>query len=85
MNRNPLTRAGIKKKVVEIISEFVEQDGLIVNEEEMHILDIDSLIAMDIILEIEREFNIRITDPEILSMETFDQMMAVIYGKLEGV
>lgn len=85
MRSHPLTREGIKKKVIEIIREFVKHDGLIEIEADMHILDIDSLIVIDIILEIEREFNIRITDPEILSMETFDQMMAVIYGKLEVV
>lgn len=80
-----LKHAGVKEKVLEIISQFVEPDGMIVNEDEIYILDIDSLIVMDIIVEIEREFNIKITDEEILSMETFNKMMEIIYGKLETV
>jgi acyl carrier protein len=83
MDINNLNRIDIRKKVIEIINQLVEPDGMIVNEDEINILEIDSLIVMDIIIEIEREFNIRITDEEILSMETFNKMMDIIYGKIE--
>jgi acyl carrier protein len=76
----------IFKKISNIIYEqtFLEKDDI---ENTSHIYDdlgLDSLDCLEIICDIEEEFNIQISDEEFNVIKTIDEIISLVYSKIKN-
>ena len=71
---------GIKQRIKEIIFDHTRIDG-IHDETTNKDLGIDSLDQVEIVMEIEKQFNITIQDEEIEKLRQFSDYVTLVEGK----
>ncbi len=69
------------EKILKEIQKFLK-DNTITPSKNLRDLGIDSLDLLDLILEVEEKFNIKIEDEELLEMETIQNVIDVIKTKV---
>ena len=69
--------------MLEIASKYLSADEI--DERMDDVFSIDSLDLIEIIVDIEREFQITFANEEVRSVETFDGLIAMIHRKREGL
>ena len=84
---NHMLDLNIKERLMSIVTEIleVERDQVEGNEGEnlFKKLNVDSLLALEIVASVEREFNIMIDDEEVDSLITFNNLVEVIQRNLQ--
>ena len=73
--------SSINEKLLDILAGFIDINKNNIAGKEDTILEIDSLMSLEIAEVIENEFDISINYEEIESMETFNKMVEVINRK----
>lgn len=70
----------LKERLLEILSRVMDSVNVIGNEDEP--LPVDSIMLLEIITKIDQEFAITISDSEVFSIESFNDMMGLVKNKL---
>jgi acyl carrier protein len=76
----PARRAEVKQQLREIIAEIAEVDPQEVTDDALFVedLEIDSLMAMEILIAIEKRFGIEVAEEKLLEFRTLRQVMDVV-------
>ncbi len=72
----------LKETLLEILSRVMESVNVIGNEDDP--LPVDSIMLLEIITIIDSEFSISISDSEIFSIESFNDLMGLVKKKLHS-
>jgi len=76
----------VKEKLMSIVTEILEVDrSVIEGKEDVNLfkeLDVDSLLALEIIANVETKYNIKIEDEEIETLVSFNKMLEMVKNKL---
>lgn len=73
----------VRGTVLEIASKYLSADEISARMDD--VLSIDSLDLIEIVVDIERAFQITFANEEVQSVESFDELIAMINRKLEGL
>jgi acyl carrier protein len=78
----PTRKAEVKQQLREIIAEIAEVDPQEVTDDALFVedLEIDSLMAMEILIAIEKRFGIEVAEEKLLEFRTLRQVMDVVDG-----
>jgi acyl carrier protein len=78
----PTRKAEVKQQLREIIAEIAEVDLEEVTDDALFVedLEIDSLMAMEILIAIEKRFGIEVAEEKLLEFRTLRQVMDVVDG-----
>ena len=77
-----MEKANIKKKIVAVVKEKLSvDDDVIKNAKSFEDLGADSLDLVEIIMSLEEQFEVEISDKEAESITSIDQAVDIIYSK----
>lgn len=78
-----MTDAALREKLREIIAEVSEVDD-IPDEKPFEDLGIDSMMAIEIVAEVERTYKLSIPEDELQTMTNFTRVYELVRGKLHS-
>ncbi|MCG8643922.1 MAG: phosphopantetheine-binding protein [Desulfobacterales bacterium] len=72
----------IKEQVIDVVSEIIEIDRKDIADKTdvniFEVFDVDSLLGLEIVAEIEKVFDIRVDDDDIVALDTIDDILNLV-------
>ena len=72
----------IKEQIIDVVSEIIEIDRKDIADKTdvniFEVFDVDSLLGLEIVAEIEKVFDIRVDDDDIVALDTIDDILNLV-------
>lgn len=77
-----ITKENIEARILTILKDFDIEESIVLNSDFVKNLGLDSLDVVELIMSIEKDFNITITDDEAEKINTLEDAVKLVYDKL---
>ncbi len=77
-----VTKENIETRILTILKDFDIEESIVLNADFIKNLGLDSLDVVELIMSIEKDFNITITDDEAEKINTLEDAVKLVYDKL---
>lgn len=77
-----VTKENIEARILTILKDFDIEESILLNSDFVKNLGLDSLDVVELIMSIEKDFNITITDDEAEKINTLEDAVKLVYDKL---
>lgn len=77
-----VTKENIETRILTILKDFDIEESIVLNSDFVKNLGLDSLDVVELIMSIEKDFNITITDDEAEKINTLEDAVKLVYDKL---